>query len=97
MNAIESGAVNFEESGTYRGGESVEELLAYFHSLKKRFEALVDSVDSSTAIDWFGESASLNLHLTRLLSHETLHHGELILYVRALGKSFPESWSGWGE
>ena len=48
-------------------------------------------------IDWFGEGVSVLLHLTRLLNHETLHHGQLILNWRVIGREFPKSWNSWGE
>jgi hypothetical protein len=48
-------------------------------------------------IDWFGEATTMPIHVSRLMAHETLHHGQLILCWRALNKSFPESWGSWGE
>jgi uncharacterized damage-inducible protein DinB len=32
----------------------------------------------------------------RMLAHETLHHGQLILYARLLGKTLPPGWKAWG-
>lgn len=31
------------------------------------------------------------MYLSCLIAHESLHHGQLIIYMRALGKEFPES------
>jgi uncharacterized damage-inducible protein DinB len=47
-------------------------------------------------VQWEGESISLAEHLERLVAHETLHHGQWIVYVRLMGRSFPLSWAAWG-
>jgi hypothetical protein len=35
-------------------------------------------------------------HLMRMLAHETLHHGQWILYARLLEKKLPPGWKAWG-
>jgi uncharacterized damage-inducible protein DinB len=98
LNAIESGQIGFGIEGcTHLLAPSKEELLDYLNALEQRFDLLLENVTPSTVIDWFGQPASLKSHITRMLMHETLHHGQLILYVRAIGKAFPESWRAWGE
>lgn len=97
LDGIETARVEFGvASCTYSGGPSRSDLLAYFERLLDRHESLLDESDPETTVDWFGDSASLGTHLLRLHAHETLHHGQLILYWRALENEFPESWADWG-
>lgn len=98
LDALETGSVRFDMAdATYCGDGSRESLLAYFEEMDQRHEALFTSADPNGTIDWFGEPASTQIHLIRLISHETLHHGELMIYWRALGHSLPKSWAVWGE
>ncbi len=97
LSALNTQTVVFDTAGSYTGGKSKLNLLSYFEMLQTRHQAVLEGADPNIAIDWFGESASLEIHLTRLLSHETLHHGQLILYWRTLGNDFPKNWNSWGE
>ena len=98
MTALETRRIEFGIQGcSYHGDASQESLVAYFECLAERHRSLLKNLDPAVTIDWFGKSASLSTHLTRLLTHETLHHGQLIIYRRAAGKEFPDSWSAWGE
>ena len=98
LQALESGRVAFTTDGcSYAGGNSKATLLDYYSELADRQKKLLSTVDAGLTIDWFGDSRSLSAHLLSLLTHETLHHGQLILYWKMLGNYFPESWSAWGE
>ena len=95
--ALQSGRIAFDGSGrTYSGDASREALQAYFQVLSDRHaEALSDS-DPAATIDWFGQAVSLRAHLIRLISHETLHHGQFIQQWRMRGKALTPSWQAWG-
>jgi len=41
-------------------------------------------------------SMNLQDHLHVLMDHETLHIGELVVYLKTHEIPFPESWSMWG-
>jgi uncharacterized damage-inducible protein DinB len=98
LHALQSGKVEFGfQNCTYSGGASGEALLGYFDQLTYRHKLALEKVPSSLTIDWFGDATTLPIHVCRLIAHETLHHGQLILCWRALNKSFPKSWSSWGE
>ncbi|MCB0355237.1 MAG: DinB family protein [Bdellovibrionales bacterium] len=95
---IETGVTSFGFEGThYIGSPSKSELLALCENLGMRQNSLVSSSRSDILVHWEGEKVSREVHLVRLLSHETLHHGQLILIWKALGNPFPKSWSAWGE
>lgn len=97
MAALDSGFIQFSSANAgYAGGNDAETLCRYLEGLDNRLRARLETMDGGTVIDWFGEPVSLWDHLSRLDSHETLHHGQWIVYCRLLGKSFPPSWSVWG-
>ncbi len=72
-------------------------LLAYLRALNTELIITLDSLDWEQTIRWSGDDQPKVLeHLLRLVNHETLHHGEWIVYLRLLGKDCPESWRAWG-
>jgi len=98
LSALKTGQVNFDPAdGSYAGKASAKYLNDYFEKLEKYHITSFAGLGSGQVVSWFGEDVSPCIHLCRLLAHETLHHGHLILYWRALGHRFPESWANWGE
>ncbi len=97
LTALETGRISFEADGSYDGGASVDALRSHLEDLKRNHDRSFAVADPAATIDWFGEAIPVEIHLVRLLTHETLHHGQLMLYWRALGHPFPESWESWGE
>lgn len=60
---------------------------------------LDDNVLAGLAINWnyWGvPEVSLEDHLNYLMDHETLHNGEIIVYLRIHSIPFPKSWEAWG-
>lgn len=100
--AIVNGKIEFSANHTsYSGGPDKEGLRAYLLECdQKLLEAIPETSDiSNFTIDWFGDSVGLDLHLVRLISHETLHHGQWIQFVKSkqsLDVVFPKSWEAWG-
>ena len=97
LSAIETGQINFDGScRSYGGDDSRSALQAYFHALSERHGRVLSQASTSREIDWFDERISLGAHLMRLISHETLHHGQLILLWRTRSVQMPSSWQMWG-
>ncbi|MEM9062405.1 MAG: DinB family protein [Pseudomonadota bacterium] len=95
--AIARGAMAFDPATrTYREGASRSALTGYFAELADHHAAAFADAPRGRPVDWFGKPVSLDMHLVRLISHETLHHGQLLLHWRALGHAFPASWQAWG-
>lgn len=96
--AFDTGVIQFSSvNAGYRGGDNdIDALCSYLTHLDNRLRARLETIDGGMTIDWFGEEVSLWEHLARLDSHETLHHGQWIVYCQLLGKPFPASWSVWG-
>lgn len=57
-----------------------------------------DEVEN-TIIDWkhWGiDEMNIHDHLNALMDHETLHNGQIIVYLRTMELKFPKSWEAWG-
>lgn len=98
LEAMGQGKIQFhgDASSSYKGGKSKTGILEYLSSLDRRLELISREASTNAQIDWFGEKISLRQHFHRMLEHEMLHHGEWVVFMRALGKPFPKSWSVWG-
>ncbi len=96
--ALETRQIVFDPTeGSYEGGSVGAALDAYFDQLDLRHDEVFACIAPDCRVDWWGEPVSVGAHLLRLLTHETLHHGQLMLCWRAIGKPFPPSWAVWGE
>ncbi len=97
MDALNTGKIVFAaEMGSYSGGPHGQGLADYLRELDQNMNNLLAEVDPSSTIDWEEESVDIAEHLLRMDSHEVLHHGQCILYMRLAGKQFPASWAVWG-
>ncbi len=97
MEALTTKKINFTPEGkSYDRGPQKEWLDDYLDRLDKGLFELMRDVDWTSEVDWFDEKVNLFEHLMRMESHETLHHGQWIVYLRLLEKPFPESWAAWG-
>lgn len=88
------------DRSSYDGGPCPKQLVKYLEHVDqemiKAIEEFGQLEPENKKIDWFGESVALEIHLVRLISHETLHHGQWIMYGRSLDVKFPSSWKAWG-
>jgi uncharacterized damage-inducible protein DinB len=110
MAALDTGVVNFspvgatgerylnrDDNGAPRPtNPDKRALLDYLEDLDRHLIKRLASGVLPEKIDWFGEPVGPVEHLFRMLSHETLHHGQWIVYCQILGLPFPESWHVWG-
>lgn len=98
VDALDTGAVKFQNSGaSFNGTADSASLVEYLTHLDKKLEAKLKDLDENITIDWFGaEKLTAFDHLLRMLGHETLHHGQWIVYFKLMNKKFPESWQIWG-
>ena len=85
--------------GGYSGRSTSHELADYLHNLDAELILLLRVVDIATSIRWEapGDTPQVWEHLSRMISHEYLHHGQWVVYMRLLGRPFPQSWNwAWG-
>jgi uncharacterized damage-inducible protein DinB len=102
LEALKESKVEFKyEDKGYVGGASRSKLKKYLKRLdKKLFKEIEDFSESdwTKGIFWSEDyKPTVYEHLMNLVQHETLHHGEWIVYVFLGGFKFPESWGTiWG-
>ena len=94
--AIQTGKISFSNyKKDYSIENSKEKLKSFLQEVDKEMLKLIKE-NPQTKIDWFGDKLSLENHMNALIQHEILHQGELIVYARILGLTFPKSWNVWG-
>jgi len=97
IEALSTGNMDFSPAGkSYDQGPSKRWLVEYLGRLDESLFEMLPELDWTCRMDWFGEKVRIFEHLMRLVTHETLHHGQWIVYMRLMNKTFPESWSVWG-
>lgn len=78
---------------------SVEDLKMLWERANEQLLEAAANIEPDAKIDWsyWNEaSTSIEDHLNALMDHETLHNGQLIVYLRSIDFVFPESWGVWG-
>jgi len=97
IEALNTGVVDFSPEGkSYDQGPSKKWLQAYLRRLDDSLFESLDKLDWTDDMDWFGEKVNVFEHMMRLVAHETLHHGQWVVYMRLMNKTFPDSWIAWG-
>ncbi|MBX9570972.1 MAG: DinB family protein [Candidatus Obscuribacterales bacterium] len=97
IEALSTRSIDFTPDGkSYDQGPSKEWLQDYLQRLDVGLFEIIDNLDWESEIDWFGEKVNIFEHMMRMESHETLHHGQWIVYMRLMNKQVPDSWVAWG-
>ena len=95
--AIWTGRLNFKRKRrNHRLERSVVGLRKYLGEVTKKLDRSLRSYNPRRRISWAGRKVDIAQHLGYLNEHEIPHHGELIVYFRVCGLTFPRSWSAWG-
>ena len=74
-------------------------LLELWEKANKKLLNVLENTNTDLIIDWkhWGvDSMDITDHLNALMDHETLHNGQIIVYLRTMGFPFPKSWEAWG-
>lgn len=97
--ALQTGTMDFAAQPRQRALEqSKEHLEAYLRDLDVQLLETVASLTSerlARPIAWQDRPLTVQQHLTRLLQHETLHHGMWAIYARVADLPLPPSWRTW--
>ncbi len=97
IDALSTGKIDFSPEGkSYDQGPSKKWLIEYLNRLDKTLFELIEALDWEAEMDWFGEDVRIFEHMMRMVTHETLHHGQWVVYMRLMNKAFPDSWMVWG-
>jgi len=94
--AIATGRIEFGPPRRVSDGTTATALEEYLRDVDADLREAVASAGPGTTIGWGGRSIDLAEHVSRLVTHEVLHQGELVVYIRLLGRPFPRSWRIWG-
>lgn len=75
-----------------------EKLMNLFKEADRELGEILQDKKPDEKIDWTeGNYLSLVEHLHDLNNHQKFHHGQLVIYIRNLGRQyFPDSWSIYG-
>ena len=83
--------------------KSETKLIELWEKANQKLLATLQNADpdklEKTMIDWkhWGvDEMNIHDHLNALMDHETLHEGQIIVYLRSNDIKFPESWKAWG-
>ena len=83
--------------------KSKTELIELWEKANKKLLAVLENANpdelENTMINWkhWGvDEINIHEHLNFLMDHETLHEGQIIVYLRTHDIKFPESWKAWG-
>jgi hypothetical protein len=93
---IATGRQEFGPPRRRAAGTTATALTDYLRDLDEDLRVAVAGTEPDLTIAWPGERVGVIEHLGRLANHELLHQGELVVYVRLLGRPFPHSWRVWG-
>lgn len=97
IDALSTGKIDFSPEGkSYDQGPSKQWLQAYLKRLDDSLFPMLTTLDWTAELDWFGVKVRVFDHFLRMVTHETLHHGQWIVYLRLMNKNFPDSWEVWG-
>ncbi|MGA7420229.1 MAG: DinB family protein [Acidimicrobiales bacterium] len=94
--ALRTGHIEFGDPHKRADDPDLAGLLAYLQLADDELWSALKALEWETVIDWFGEPVDVDEHLHRMTQHETLHHGQLVVYVQALGRKFPTPWAAYG-
>ncbi len=83
--------------------KSKSKLIELWEKANQKLLAVLQNADpdelENTMINWkhWGvDEMNIHDHFNALMDHETLHNGQIIVYVRTMGLKFPEGWKAWG-
>lgn len=72
------------------GGLARDQMLIAMRDVDNQLRDAVASVPAQATIRWSAEQRPLQQHLAALISHETLHIGQIIAFCYALGIAVPQ-------
>ncbi|HDQ16799.1 MAG TPA: DinB family protein [Candidatus Vogelbacteria bacterium] len=78
-------------------------LIELWEKANQKLLAVLQNANSddleNTTINWkhWGvDEMNIHDHFNALMDHETLHNGQIIVYLRTMELKFPKSWETWG-
>lgn len=97
--AIGSGVMEFSDKpdSELDGLSSKEELLAGMAAADEHLRSALENAGKDSYVQWFGEERLLPYHIAVIISHESMHIGQIIAFCYALDIEIPgyvvENWA----
>jgi len=82
---------NFPDTFSFLGTSDPSELLRKMDAAADRLTSIVLKGEYQKFVKWEDESMSIEIHMTNLITHEILHHGQFIAFMYVAGIPIPES------
>ena len=83
--------------------KSKTKLIELWEKANRKLLAVLENANSdeleNSMINWkhWGvDEMNIHDHFNALMDHETLHNGQMIVYLRTANLKFPKSWESWG-
>lgn len=90
-------AYNGTPDSQFDGNFTKEQLLDNMKSLDSKLEEVLESINENAYVEWFGKKLPLSFHLSAMISHESMHIGQIIAFCYALDIQIPnyiiENWA----
>lgn len=76
-------------------------LIELWEKANQKLLAVLENTDEleNIMIDWKhwgGDEMNIHDHFNVLMDHETLHNGQIVVYLKTNDLTFPKSWEAWG-
>lgn len=96
--ALETGQVDWtRKHDHYRGPLTRPALLSALDEKQHRLITILETLDTTTRIDWDGTPFTFAHFTWEFVQHESIHHGQWSIYASLAGFDSPLSWrSSWG-
>lgn len=91
VEALDSGVMSLDgyEDATLPGDTPRGELLRRFQDLDARLVGRMEALDGHETVNWFGEDKPVFWHITAMISHESMHVGQVVAFCYATGIEIP--------
>ena len=90
--ALNTGFIKFDgyKDEEFLGNTSKEELLKKYNELDSLLINKLKQFNGNETINWFGEEKTIYYHLSAMISHESMHIGQIIGFSYSTDIQIPE-------
>ena len=92
VEGIETGVIEFGDykDETMPGNTSDQKLLERCEKLDSQLESKLEEIEGDVTVEWFGQDKTIHYHLSAMISHESMHIGQIVAFCYATGITIPE-------
>ncbi len=91
IKALDSGVIKFDgyQDQTLKGNTSRKNLLKNCNELDSLLINKMKQIQENKTIDWFGEEKTIYYHLSAMISHESMHIGQIVAFCYSTDIQIP--------